>query len=51
VNISDVNYSKITKDDILILAERQFDAADVPHVVRDAYYKRWEEYLKTLILK
>jgi restriction endonuclease S subunit len=51
VNVSNIDYSKITKADILKLAERQFDAADVPKVVRDEYYKLWEDYLKTLIKK
>ena len=48
VNISNVNYTKVTKDEILKLAERQFDAADVPKIVRDEYYILWENYLKTL---
>ena len=48
VSITNVNYSLVTKDEILRLAERQFDAADVPKVVRDEYYKLWDEYLKTL---
>ena len=41
----------IPKADILKLAERQFDAADVPKVVRDEYYKLWDEYLTTLANK
>jgi hypothetical protein len=48
---SKVDYAKITKDDILKLAERQFDAADVPKAVRDEYYKLWEDYIKTLTKK
>jgi hypothetical protein len=48
VSITNVNYSLVTKDEILRLAERQFDAADVPKVVRDEYYKLWDDYLKTL---
>lgn len=48
---SKIDYSKITKEDILKLAEKQFDAADVPKVVRDEYYKIWEEYLNTLTSK
>jgi len=48
---SKVDYSKITQADILKLAERQFDAANVPKALRDEYYKLWEEYLKTLTKK
>jgi hypothetical protein len=48
---SKVDYTKITRDDILKLAERQFDAADVPKEVRDDYYKLWEDYIKTLTKK
>lgn len=48
VGISEIDYAKLTKDDILKLAGRQFDAADVPKIVRDEYYKLWEEYLNTL---
>jgi hypothetical protein len=49
--MSKIDYSKITREDILKLAERQFEAADVPMVVRDEYYKLWENYLKTLTKK
>jgi hypothetical protein len=49
VSISNVNYSLVTKEEILKLSERQFDAADVPKIVRDKYYKLWDDYLKTLI--
>ena len=51
VSISDIDYARLTKDDILKLAERQFDAADVPKAVRDDYYKLWNEYLTTLTIK
>lgn len=30
----------LTEDDVLKLAERQFDAADVPRIVRDDYFNR-----------
>lgn len=45
---SKIDYTKITMEDILKLAERQFDAADVPQAVRDEYYKLWKDYIKTL---
>jgi hypothetical protein len=48
---SKVDYSKISKEEILKLAEKQFDAAGVPKVVREEYFKLWEEYLKTLTSK
>jgi hypothetical protein len=48
VSIANVNYSLVSKDEILKLAERQFDAADVPRIVRDEYYKLWDDYLNTL---
>jgi hypothetical protein len=51
VSVSNIDYIKITKEDILKLAEKQFDAANVPMVVRDEYYKLWEDYLKTLTKK
>ncbi|MCL5244259.1 hypothetical protein M4I21_00455 [Cellulophaga sp. 20_2_10] len=46
--VTKVDYSKVTKDDILDLAKKQFDAADTPQLVRDEYYKLWDDYLKTL---
>ena len=49
--LSKVDYSKLTKNDILKLAERQFDEADVPKVVREEYYKLWEAYILTLTSK
>ena len=49
--LTKVDYSQITKDDILDLAKRQFDVADVPQIVRDDYYKLWDDYLKTLTPK
>jgi hypothetical protein len=48
VSISNINYSVVTKDEIIILAERQFNAADGPQIVRDEYYKLWDSYIKTL---
>lgn len=48
VNITKVDYSIVTKDEILKLAERQFNAAEVPKIVRDKYYKLWDDYIKTL---
>ncbi|MEL7004024.1 MAG: hypothetical protein AAFN93_14980, partial [Bacteroidota bacterium] len=45
---SSVDYTKISKEEILELAERQFDAADVPEIVREKYYSLWEDFLKTL---
>jgi len=44
-----VDYTKVTKEDVLKLSERQFDAADVPKVVRDEYYKLWKEYSDSLV--
>lgn len=44
-----VDYSKVTKEEILELANRQFDAANVPKEVRKEYFKLWNEYLETLI--
>ena len=49
--LSKVDYTKVTKDDILDLAKKQFDAADTPRLVRDEYYKLWDDYLKTLTPK
>ncbi|HEY8935585.1 MAG TPA: hypothetical protein VIM65_10215, partial [Cyclobacteriaceae bacterium] len=49
--LSKVDYTKITTEDILLLANRQFDAADVPQNVRDEYFKLWNEYIKTLMIK
>jgi hypothetical protein len=48
---SKIDYSKITQVEILKLAEKQFDAANVPKALRDEYYKLWKEYLKTLTKK
>lgn len=44
-----VDYSKVTKEEIMELANRQFDAANVPKEVRDEYFRLWNEYLETLI--
>ena len=49
--LSKVDYTKVTKDDILGLAKKQFDAADTPQLVRDEYYKLWDDYLQTLTPK
>ncbi len=49
--VTKIDYSKVTKDDILDLAKKQFDAADTPQLVRDEYYNLWDDYLKTLTPK
>jgi hypothetical protein len=48
---AELNIHYEEQEDILKLAERQFDAADVPTIVRDEYYTLWESYLKTIIKK
>jgi hypothetical protein len=48
VSISNVNYRIITEQEILLLCERQFNAASVPKIVRDEYYLRWHRYKNTL---
>ncbi|WP_028526236.1 hypothetical protein [Runella limosa] len=39
-----VDYKIITEAEIRILAERQFDAAQVPMDLRKAYYLEWNNY-------
>lgn len=51
VSISNIDYGSLTENDILKLAERQFDAADVPKIVRDEYYTRWKDYSSKLTKK
>jgi len=51
VTKGEVDYEKISEDEIISLAEKQFDAADVPKKVRDEYYLRWREYKKSLTRK
>lgn len=41
---------EVTKEEIVELANRQFDAANVPKEVRDEYFRLWNEYLETLTL-
>ena len=48
---SQIDYSKVTKDEITILANRQFDVADVPQIVRKEYFLLWDNYVKTLTIK
>lgn len=45
---ANVDYTLVSKEEILIIAEKQFNAADVPQNVRDKYYLAWETYLLTL---
>ena len=33
------------------LANRQFDVADVPQIVRDEYFNLWNDYKLTLTFK
>jgi hypothetical protein len=42
------NWSKVTKDDMLGLSERMFEAAKVPAEIRRQYYAKFENFLKTL---
>jgi hypothetical protein len=46
-----IDYSKVTNEEILNLANRQFDVADVPQAVRDEYFRLWNAYIKTLTIK
>ena len=48
VSTTKVNYSNITEKQIISLAERQFDAANVPKYIRDAYYNNWNIYKTSL---
>ena len=38
-----VDWSKVTGEEIVELSERMFDAAGVPYVVRDAYYRTFAQ--------
>ncbi len=49
--LSKVDYAKVTIEEMLELANRQFNVADVPQSVRDEYFKLWNEYIQTLIIK
>jgi hypothetical protein len=51
VKITDVDYSKVSEQEILQLSERQFDAANTPENVRKAYYLKWNLYKQSLKLK
>jgi len=46
-----LDYTKISKKEVIELSERQFDGAKVPNFVRNEYYKLWEQHLKTLTLR
>jgi hypothetical protein len=41
-------FSKVSEEEILILSEKQFDAANVPMLERAEYYKKWREFKSTL---
>ncbi|CAN5437429.1 hypothetical protein BH10BAC1_BH10BAC1_11770 [soil metagenome] len=46
---SSIDYSKVSEQDMIDLANRQFDVADVPQIVRDEYFKLWNDYKLTLM--
>jgi hypothetical protein len=48
---STIDYTKVTEQDMINLANRQFNVADVPQPVRDEYFRLWGEYKLTLTLK
>ena len=43
-----VNFGLVSESEILRLAELQFDAANVPKYIRDAYYNNWNIYKTSL---
>lgn len=43
-----IDWGKVTELEIRQLAERMFDAAEVPKQVRTEYYAKFDEYVKTL---
>lgn len=48
---STIDYAKVTEQDMINLANRQFDVADVPQIVRDEYFNLWNDYKLTLTFK
>jgi hypothetical protein len=48
---STIDYTKVTEQDMIELANRQFNVADVPQTIRDEYFRLWNEYKLTLTLK
>lgn len=48
---SSIDYTKVTEQEIIDLANRQFIVAEVPQAVREQYFKLWNDYKLTLTLK